>query len=142
MPESSVVGPLFIVGAPARHPGDAEPSDGPPVAQVQVMDVGGFGRVHSVREGEYQLAAPRRVTRSRRGPGIAEFRIRLEPRPPREVCERYNATKPSEAPQATLRPDGFVVLCPEEDIARRLDLIRQHALSHLAEITIDLRDAP
>ena len=88
------------------------------------------------------MRAPRRVTRSRRGPGVAEYHIRLDPKPPPEVCERYNANKPTDAPQARLRPDGFVVLCSEGDIAKRLELLRQHSLGRLAEITIDLRDEP
>jgi len=34
------------------------------------------------------------------------------------------------------------VLCSEGDIAKRLELLRQHSLGRLAEITIDLRDEP
>lgn len=93
-----------------------------------------------MREGEYVLEAPRRVTRSRRGAGVTEYRIRLSPKPPPEVCAAYNANKPDEAPRAQLRPEGFIVLCAEDDIVRRLELLRQHSLTRLTEITIDLRD--
>jgi hypothetical protein len=99
-----------------------------------------FSKVPDVREGEYLLEAPRRVTRSRRGAGVTEYRIRLSPKPPPEVCAAYNANKPEDAPQAQLRPEGFIVLCAESDIVRRLELLRQHSLTRLTEITIDLRD--
>jgi hypothetical protein len=86
------------------------------------------------------MEAPRRVDRSRRGLGVAEFRIRLTPPPTREVRDAYNASRPSDVAHAKLRPEGFVVLCAEGDISRRLELIREHSLARLAEITVDLRD--
>jgi hypothetical protein len=93
-----------------------------------------------MEETEYRLAAPRRVQRARRGPGVVEYQVRLIPAPPAEVRETYNATKPSDARHPRLKPSGFVILCPEDDIERRLDYIRTHSLLRLAEITIDLRD--
>jgi hypothetical protein len=89
---------------------------------------------------EYALAPPRRVTRSQRGEGMAEYQVRVTPAPPRHVRDAYNETKPPGIGHPRLRPNGFVLYCPEgDDIARRLDFIQDHALPRLAEITIDLR---
>ena len=101
---------------------------------------GGLTTLGEVREtGEYLLAPPRRVTQSRRGEGVAEYQVRVTPPPPRVVRDTYNATKSTGHPR--LKPTGFVVLCSvDDDIGRRLEFIRDHTLSRLTEITIDLHD--
>ena len=91
-------------------------------------------------ECEYELAPPRRIARSRRGTGVSEYQVRISPAPSREVRDAYNATKPPGAEHPRLKPNGFVIYCPEGDVAARLDFIRDHSLLRLAEITIDLRD--
>ena len=94
-------------------------------------------------EGEFQLAPPRRVTRSHRGGDMLEYQVRVVPPPSRAVRDVYNATKPPGIDHPRLKPNGFIVFCRSfDELHRRLALVERSALARLVEIEANLRLEP
>jgi hypothetical protein len=81
----------------------------------------------------YALRPPREVSRSRRGAGIVEYRIRVSPDPPAAARREFNASRPPGVPP--LQSDGFHLICPREEAPDRLTALAEVAVGHLLSVT-------
>lgn len=83
----------------------------------------------------YSLAKPRRVRSSRRGSGVEEYRVRVKPRPPVDVRQLYNESRPVQLAIPKLVGDEFVLICAPDLLQERLVHIEVHGLAHLRVVT-------
>jgi hypothetical protein len=83
----------------------------------------------------YALGEPRLASRSRRGNGVDEYRIRVNPPPPRHVRTAFNQSRSSGARLPKLVGDNFIVICRPERLDQHLAELEVDGLAHLQAIT-------